>query len=939
MLALVFLFAGCQAFPARAQETDPIIPPGLDPLAVHPYTGDQLKKAGKALDEIITSIKQPSYLPQDPLALQKKLDAIPDVEPPLAAQLAYIQARMAWDQKRLFEARQYLERALTMAPNSEHLLEMLAQLWGAAGNHSRSSTYLEKVVQVDPLNMDLMLQLGAFALDQERFNDAIAIFHYVQQHLADAQTPDPGLSPLVDYYLGAALDREGYAAAAIESYRRFLTSDVQQPPHDAREARRMELLAGQQGLLWRQIGDTFCQLQQYVKALEAYRTAVTAGVGSKLDIIRRLVYVCLKIDRPELAAQSAMQALEDGKLNAQVVDLIRFVADHVPNRQQWITDIQTQLKKQASDSQAVMLMVDLFSPEVAGQMVTTHLKANPADQHAIQWMLDHQAINDSDTGLAQAVNVILTAMVAKPQNADMFSAMLVSMIDDQARLQKQIGQLPDDANTKALRLFLLAQSYARSSDLPKCQKLLEEAITLDDQLTVARLRLAVLHISLKQFDEAQKVLQPVKDPSDPRVVNIRVRLLSQADRLDDALVVLDKALELRPEDVDMILQKAQLQIRMHKVAMAERTLLDALNVNPMAEPIYDALFEMYDQGAVPDAMDQYKRLMMRVLKTIPRSRVARMRFADALSAGGENDRAENLLKELLTENPQDYRALSELLDLYRHAQMTDKADKLLDERITAAPDDTNLLLLAQSHYQQTGQIAKSVTLMETFWNKEDLDKQTGLSLVSMLSDEYVTLGRLDALDKLFEVAVKRYPDLESDLMFIWSQKLDKLDKHDRSEKLMLKLLAKHPDHAAANNGLGYVWANRGQNLQQALEMISKAVKADPGNAAYLDSLGWVHYKLGQFDKAVDYLKQAQAAPGGDYPVILDHLGDALYRKGEKVEAIGNWQRAQQRMNQPDADPQADPEIKGLDVRLKAKITAATEEKDPPLAGLGDEKQP
>jgi tetratricopeptide (TPR) repeat protein len=280
-----------------------------------------------------------------------------------------------------------------------------------------------------------------------------------------------------------------------------------------------------------------------------------------------------------------------------------------------------------------------------------------------------------------------------------------------------------------------------------------------------------------------------------------------------------------------------------------------------------------------------------------------------------------------------------LLDLYRHAQKNDQADKLLEERLTASPDDINLLLLAQSHYQQTGQVAKSVTLMETFWNKEDLDKQTGLSLVSMLSDDYVTLNRIDDLDKLFEVAVKRYPDLESDLMFIWSQKLDKLDKHDRSEKLMLQLLAKYPDHAAANNGLGYVWANRGQNLQQALAMISKAVKTDPGNAAYLDSLGWVYYKLGQFDKAVDYLKQAQAAPGGDYPVILDHLGDALYRKGEKVEAIGNWQRAQQRMNQPDADPQADPEIKGLDVRLKAKITAVTEEKDPPLAGLGNEKQP
>lgn len=974
ILVCVMLFAGCQAYPARAQNGgDPAVPPGLEHAAVRPYTGEQLKNAGMKLEDVLNQIKQPDYLPADPVALQKKLADQPQVEPPIGAMLAYLQACIAWDQKRLFEARQYLERALTLAPDNNHLLQMLAQLWAASDNRMRSSAYLEKAVQVDPLNMELVLQLGGFALDQDRYEAAMANFHYVQQHMADTAEPDMGLMPLVDYYLGAAMDRQGYAAAAITCYRRFLTADIQQAPRNPREGRRMELLFEQQGILWRQMGDTYCQLQQYDNALEAYRTAVTVGVANKIDIVRRLVYVCLKLDRADLAATSALEMVTDNQLDRQAVELIEFVASHVPDRQKWIAQIQAQLKDQKSDTQALMLLVNLFDPQVARQMIREHLANTPEDLQAINWLLEHLKINEIDADLSRALDVILKAMVAKPQQADEFTVMLVAKVTDQARLQKLINALPKDEKTKALRLFLLAQTYAKSSDLKQAQKLLEEAILADDQLTVARLRLAVLHMSLKEFDEADKVLIPVNDPSDPRVVGIRVKLLTQADRLDEALAVLDRALAVRSDDVDLLLQKAQVLIAMHKAPQAERTLLDALNVNPQAEAIYEALFEMYDQGAVPDAMEQYKRLMMRVLNAIPQSRVARMHFADALSASGKNDRAEGMFLDLLKENPQDYRVLNELLDLYRQHQQNDKADKLLEERIAAAPDDRLLMLVAQTHYQQAHQQDKwfmiteqiirkfdeepirtlrlgslymgnqrekeGMDMLEGLWKKQDLDAEAGLTLVTLLSRGYSTQKNPEALDKLFEDAIKRYPDHDADLLYTWGNTLERSGRAEQGQAIMLQLLEKHPDHAAANNGLGYTWANKGINLDKALKMIQKAVDSDPNNAAYLDSMGWVHYKLGQFDKAVERLKQAQAAPGGDYPVILDHLGDAQYRSGDVAQAIRTWQRAQQLMTQPDVNPIEDPEIKGLGDRLKAKITATTEEKQPPVADVVAPAQP
>ena len=80
----------------------------------------------------------------------------------------------------------------------------------------------------------------------------------------------------------------------------------------------------------------------------------------------------------------------------------------------------------------------------------------------------------------------------------------------------------------------------------------------------------------------------------------------------------------------------------------------------------------------------------------------------------------------------------------------------------------------------------------------------------------------------------------------------------------------------------YSWADRGIRLNEALELITRAIAADPENAAYLDSLGWVHYRLGDLAQAEHWLRRAIAV-GGDDGTVLSHLGEVLLRKGEVDE--------------------------------------------------------
>ena len=82
---------------------------------------------------------------------------------------------------------------------------------------------------------------------------------------------------------------------------------------------------------------------------------------------------------------------------------------------------------------------------------------------------------------------------------------------------------------------------------------------------------------------------------------------------------------------------------------------------------------------------------------------------------------------------------------------------------------------------------------------------------------------------------------------------------------------------------------RDEKIEEALAMIQRAVKAEPKNASYLDSLGWAYFKLEKFEEAERYL--TEAAQFGTSPVILDHLGDAFQKRGKTAQARDVWQKA------------------------------------------------
>ncbi len=113
----------------------------------------------------------------------------------------------------------------------------------------------------------------------------------------------------------------------------------------------------------------------------------------------------------------------------------------------------------------------------------------------------------------------------------------------------------------------------------------------------------------------------------------------------------------------------------------------------------------------------------------------------------------------------------------------------------------------------------------------------------------------------------------------------------KGEGILEKILGDSPDDPSVNNDLGYLWADQGKNLERAESMIRKAIKAEPENAAYLDSMGWVLFKRGKFAEALPHLEKATVLPTGGDATIWDHLADVYARLNKAAKAKEAWGKA------------------------------------------------
>ncbi|MCP4896021.1 MAG: tetratricopeptide repeat protein [bacterium] len=161
--------------------------------------------------------------------------------------------------------------------------------------------------------------------------------------------------------------------------------------------------------------------------------------------------------------------------------------------------------------------------------------------------------------------------------------------------------------------------------------------------------------------------------------------------------------------------------------------------------------------------------------------------------------------------------------------------------------------------------------------------------VALALDVLQVLERWEDVAEFAGEALSRFPNNRG-LRFTQAASYERLGRIREAESIFHQMVTEEPNDAVVANYLGYMWANQDENLDRALELIQHAVSLEPDSAAYIDSLGWVFYRLGKIDEAERWLRRSIVLGGAD-GTILAHLGEVLLVGGKTEEGRITLQRA------------------------------------------------
>ncbi len=302
-------------------------------------------------------------------------------------------------------------------------------------------------------------------------------------------------------------------------------------------------------------------------------------------------------------------------------------------------------------------------------------------------------------------------------------------------------------------------------------------------------------------------------------------------------------------------------------------------------------------GHHEDAITAGRRLL--VLQ--PSDSLSREKVALALAALGRDDEALSELEAVVADNPASllaYRAHGEILlrrnDLAGALAKFEKSLLLSDDDPRLYLEVVDLCVKNEKHERATWWLAQA---REKFNRLPELPFYEGQILAHLKRWREA----LHAFDLAARMADQYQPTFFSpDFHFQHGVIAERSGEREQAARHFQACLRLDDSYAPALNYLGYMWAERGENLAQAETYIRRALEQEPDSAAYLDSLGWVLYQQGRYHEALPLLEQADRLSSAPDPTIAEHLGDVLEKLGRRADAVQAWERAS-RMEGASAD--------------------------------------
>jgi tetratricopeptide (TPR) repeat protein len=462
-------------------------------------------------------------------------------------------------------------------------------------------------------------------------------------------------------------------------------------------------------------------------------------------------------------------------------------------------------------------------------------------------------------------------------------------------LYEATGNLPKAAGSfkSALRYhpdsyelrYALAETYYRLRQYEQSIETLESIAPVDENVYLLR---AVAYAELGLNDLARDAyLGLVRTDSNSSMAYSHLAgFYRQAGDIDSLIWAYENLVRTRPDNERIWRELGRLQAQKGEYQAARDSFLRSVEIRSDQTNIlsYLGLAELY---LIAEDDDSASVMFRAALEVDPYNVVANRELSALLVRRDSLQAALPHARSVAEATPLDRNAVRRLAVIYFGVDSLCRADSILTYLV--ASGERNSI----NHYY-LGRIG----ILQEDYVKAIKEFTTLTQLADSLYESWLDLGfaygKMDDFEHqiiVYQTGLNHMRDEASELklLFAMGAAYEQYDRVEEAEKVFEEIIAKAPDYAQALNYLGYMLADRGRRLEYARDLIEKAVSLSPENAAYLDSYGWVYYRLEDFDKAVIYLRKAVALEAD--PVIFDHLGDAYNATGDIDSAKVWWYKA------------------------------------------------
>ncbi|MGP0074153.1 MAG: tetratricopeptide repeat protein [Bryobacteraceae bacterium] len=407
--------------------------------------------------------------------------------------------------------------------------------------------------------------------------------------------------------------------------------------------------------------------------------------------------------------------------------------------------------------------------------------------------------------------------------------------------------------------------------------------------------LAGVYEQLKDYSLAAEMLRRALDqqPGNSELKAALAEDLLFSDQLDDSLKLYQEAAAEDPKDIKAELRISQIYRQKRDFAKAREAADKAKEIDPNdLEVQFNDVNLLESEGKIPDAIKTLKGILdATAKKTYSVSEKASR--SSLLGTLGELERtseqygpAVDAFRQWADLDPDTAgRAEAEIIETYREAKDYPKAEAEADAAVKKFPKDRVISATRSTVLSDLGKtdaaVAEARRLMD---GKNDREVDLTLADIYEKAKNFTEMAKvLDAADALSQSSQDK-----QDIAFRRGAMFERMKNYQEAEAEFHKVLEMNPENDAALNYLGYMLADRNVRLEEARDMIAKAVAHEPNSGAYLDSLGWVYFRLNKLPEAEDKLREALRYMSRD-PTVHDHLAEVYFHEGKIRDAIAQWQ--------------------------------------------------